>query len=229
MWDNRGRRHKPPPIPAPSRVLGAQPPRGYSVSPCSGKRWRADRWDNRRRHRSPSGVQGAQPPPGVQRVPLFWNTSQGRAGRIAGLRAISPLSSLPQAGCRGAAPSGGTEGVPLFLKTLEGGAGGIAALAKPDPPLKDGAGHNKTLVPRDAPPLQNTNYCAIVPPMKWATGPLLFLGACRITYVLGANHRESPCGRSAEGTTQGARPSEEGWDRSDCRCKAQAPWSHPTP
>ncbi len=31
------------------------------------------------------------------------------------------------------------------------------------------------------------------------------------------NHRESPCGRSAEGTTQGARPSEEGWDRSECR------------
>ena len=30
--------------------------------------------------------------------------------------------------------------------------------------------------------------------MKWAPGPLLFLGACRITYVLGANHRESPCG-----------------------------------
>ena len=55
------------------------------------------------------------------------------------------------------------------------------------------------------------------------------LGACRITYVLGANHRESPCGRGAEGTTLGARPSEEGWNRSDCRCKAQAPWSYPAP
>ena len=65
--------------------------------------------------------------------------------------------------------------------------------------------------------------------MKWAGGPLLLLGACRITYVLGANHRESPCGRGAEGTPQGARPSEEGWDRSACRCKAQALWSHPAP
>ena len=46
------------------------------------------------------------------------------------------------------------------------------------------------------------------------------LGACRITYVLRANHRESPCGRGAEGTPHGARPSEKGWDRSDCRCKA---------
>ena len=55
------------------------------------------------------------------------------------------------------------------------------------------------------------------------------LGACRIHIVLGANHRESPCGRSAEGTTQGARPSEEGWDRSQCRCTAQALWSHPAP
>ena len=41
--------------------------------------------------------------------------------------------------------------------------------------------------------------------------------------VLRTNHRESPCGRGAEGTPQGARPSEEGWDRSQCRFdKAQA-------
>ena len=66
-------------------------------------------------------------------------------------------------------------------------------------------------------------------PMKWATGPLLFLGACRIHSALEANHRESPCGRRAEGTTQGARPSEEAWDRSQCRYKAQALWSHPAP
>ncbi len=65
--------------------------------------------------------------------------------------------------------------------------------------------------------------------MKWAAGPLLFLGACRIHIALEANHRESPCGRGAEGTTQGARPSEEGWDRSQCRYKAQALWSHPAP
>ena len=65
--------------------------------------------------------------------------------------------------------------------------------------------------------------------MKQAAGPLLLLGACRIHSALGANHRESPCSRGAEGTTQGARPSEEGWDRSQCRCKAQAPWSHPAP
>ena len=59
--------------------------------------------------------------------------------------------------------------------------------------------------------------------MKWAAdSPLLFLGACRIHSALEANHRESPCGRRAEGTTQGARPSEEGWDRSQCRYKAQA-------
>ena len=46
------------------------------------------------------------------------------------------------------------------------------------------------------------------------------LGACRIHSALGADHRESPCGRGAEGTPHGARPSEKGWDRSDCRCKA---------
>ena len=65
--------------------------------------------------------------------------------------------------------------------------------------------------------------------MKWAAGPLLFLGACRIHTPLEAKHRASPCGRGVEGTTQGARPSEKGWDRSQCRYKAQAVWSHPAP
>ena len=70
------------------------------------------------------------------------------------------------------------------------------------------------------------------PPRKVGTGANAvvrhrLLGACRIHIVLGANHGESPCGRGAEGTTLGARPSEEGWDRSECRCKAQALWSHP--
>ena len=217
-------------------------------------------------------------------------------------RAISRFatipSSSPKQGAGGAAPAGGTGGVPLYLKTLEGGAGGIAAQAKPNPPLKDSAGHNKTIRPADAscpyprtrrkvrklpppspkrgaggaapaggtasppvsknvggrsgrdggagqaktirphrradagvrvsatPPLQNTNDCAIVPPMKWATSPLLFLGACRI-HEYCANHGESPCGRGAEGTPQGARPSEDGRDRSDCRCKAQALYEPP--
>ena len=76
-------------------------------------------------------------------------------------------------------------------------------------------------------PLVKSERVCYSTPMKSAPGPLLFLGACRIKYVLGANHGESPCGRGAEGTTQGARPSEEGWDRSNCRCMAQAPWSHP--
>ena len=67
----------------------------------------------------------------------------------------------------------------------------------------------------------------MVAPMKWAAGPLLFLGACRIHIALEANYRESPCGRGVEGTTQGARPSEDGWDRSECRCKAQAHFEPP--
>ena len=129
-------------------------------------------------------------------------------------------------------PPGGTGGVPLFSKTSEGGPGGTTAQAKPDPPLKEGAGQTKTIRPQrraDAgvwgschTPLAKYEQLCYSTPMKSATGPLLFLGACRITHVLGANHRVSPCGRGAEGTTRGARPSEEGWDRSECRCRAQA-------
>ena len=82
---------------------------------------------------SPSRVQGAQPPPGVQRVP-----------RNAERR---PHLSL-EGGCREPnAPPGGAGGVPLYPKRLEGGAGGTTAQAKPDPPLKEGAGQNKTIRP----------------------------------------------------------------------------------
>ena len=201
----------------------------------------------------------------------------GRLGSV-------PIPRLPSR-VQGAQPPPGVQRVPLFLKTSEGGAGGIAAQAKPDPPLKEGAGQNKPTHPQSLPPaageasapphLQNKNFCAMIspgsepparfsssepaayilhwglttenppvagalrehpkgqdPPRKVGTGATAvvrhrLLGACRIHIVLGANHGESPCGRGAEGTTLGARPSEEGWDRSECRCKAQALWSHP--
>ena len=84
--------------------------------------------------RPPSRVQGAQPPPGVQCVPR-------NAER-------KPHLSL-KGGCREPnAPPGGAGGVPLYPKTLEGGPGGTTAHAKPIPPLKEGASHNKTPVPQ---------------------------------------------------------------------------------
>ncbi len=63
------------------------------------------------------------------------------------------VTTLPsKQGAGGAAPAGGTGGVPLFWKTSEGGAGGTTAQAKPDPSLKDSAGHNKTIRPGRTPP-----------------------------------------------------------------------------
>ena len=61
------------------------------------------------------------------------------------------LTRLPKEGAGNPnIPPGGTGGVPLYPKTSEGGAGGIAAHAKPDPPLKKGASHNKTTRPTGA-------------------------------------------------------------------------------
>ena len=126
-----------------------------------------------------------------------------------------------------AQPPPGVQRVPLFLKTSEGGAGGIAAHAKPDPPLIEGARQDKAIRPHrraDAgvrgprhTPIAKYEQLCYSTLMKSATGPLLFLGACRIRLALWANHRASPCGRGAEGTTQGARPSEEDRGRSECR------------
>ena len=106
--------------------------------------------------RSPSRVQGAQPPLGLQRVP-----------RNAKRR---PHLSL-KGGCREPlVPAGGTGGVPLFPKTLEGGPGGTTALAKIDPPLKEGAGQNKTPTPK-----QGAGGCSVPAPeyrgrLGWGSG-----------------------------------------------------------
>ena len=162
----------------------------------------------------------------------------------AGCRGRSPRNAERKphlslkGGCREPlVPAGGTGGVPLYPKTLEGGQVGQRRRPKPDPSAEGGR-KPKQAHPSPIPatrrggslcptPIAKSERVCYSIPMKSATGPLLFLGACRITYVLGANHGESPCGRGAEGTTRGARPSEEGWDRSACRCMAQAPWSHP--
>ena len=114
-------------------------------------------------HPSPKQGAGAQPPPGLQRVPLSLTTSQGRAGGIAGLRAVSPLSSLPQAGCRGRSPRRRYRGSPPVSKNVGGWSGrdsgaGQAKLSaeggrrpKQDPPLQP-----------DTAPSQNKNNCAMV-------------------------------------------------------------------
>ena len=165
---------------------------------------------------------------------LHWSRGVLGASRLQCEKTATPSR------VQGAAPPPGVQRVPLFLKTLEGSAGGIAAHAKPGLPRKEGAGqaspsalegagHNKTIRPGSATPLAKSEQLCYNIPMKSATGPPLFLGACRIHLALWANHRESPCGRGAEGTTQGARPSEEGWGRSECRGKAQALWSGMTP
>ena len=65
---------------------------------------------------------------------------------------VRKLATAPSSRVQGAQPPPGLQRVPLFPKTLEGGAGGIAAQAKPDPPPKEGVGHNQTLRPGGAPP-----------------------------------------------------------------------------
>ncbi len=198
----------------------------------------------------------------------------------------TPTPPFPKQGAGGAASAGGTASPPVSKNvggrcgrdsgagqarpSAEGGRRPQQAHPSPIPATRRGG----SLCPTPLAKYERVCYSA---PMKWATGPLLFLGACRIHehwglttenppvagalreqpkgqdrprkagtganavvrhrllgacrihIVLGANHRESPCGRSAEGTTQGARPPEEGWDRSQCRCTAQALWSHPAP
>ncbi len=113
--------------------------------------------------RSPSGVQGAQPPPGVQRVPLFWKTS-------------------------------------------EGGPGGTTAQAKPDPPPKEGTGHNKTIRPGYAPPYCKIRTIVLWYPMKSANGLLLFLGACRIHEHWGLTTENPPMAEALREQPKGQDP-----------------------
>ena len=75
-----------------------------------------------------------------------------RAAWEAPRRANASSPPSPKRGAGGAAPAGGTGGVPPVPKTSEGGAGGIAAQAKPNFPLKEGAGQNKTIPSNLTPP-----------------------------------------------------------------------------
>ena len=143
-----------------------------------------------------------------------------------------------RAGCRGRSPRRGYSVSPCYQKRWRVGRWDNGARqARPSAdrglrPRQDHPPHRRA----DAgvrgpchPPIAKYELLCYGSPMKSAADPLLFLGACRIHTALEAKHRASPCGRRAEGTTQGARPSKEGWDRSQCRCKAQALWSHPAP
>ncbi len=157
--------------------------------------------------------------PGAGGSPVLAPALAGRLGSgPQRARRANNDASVPQAGCRGRSPRRGYRGSPPVSKTLEGGHGGTTASATISPLSLGTRGQARKCLP----PIAKEEQLCYSIPRKWAPGPLLFLGACRITYVLGANHRESPCGRGAEGTPQGARPSEEGWDRSECRCEASS-------
>ena len=223
-------RPKVPPTPSAPQAANVQPlpplhhpcP-GYGATLCPRPR---ARWQARKRHAPPTqardrrraGVQGRSPRRGYSESPAM--LSEG-------------LTCLPKGGCREPlVPAGGTGGVPLSWKTSEGRCGRDSG-ARQARPSGEGRRRPQQAHPSQIPAPRRGGSLCPTPialcellcyslPMKWAPGPLLFLGACRITYVLGANHRESPCGRGAEGTSLGARPSEEGWDRSECRCKASS-------
>ncbi len=125
-----------------------------------------------------------------------------------------PPPPSPKQGAGGAAPAGGTA-CPPVPKNVGGWAGGTTAHAKTKPSVPIGGRTPESEAPATPPIVKYEQVCYSTP-MKSATGPLLFLGAA--AYVrTGGFSVDSPCGRGAEGTTQGARPSEEGWDRSECR------------
>ena len=211
------------PLRPPSGVQGAQPPPGVQGAfPCFQKRWRVGRWDN--------GAGQANPP-------LKEGASHNKTTRPTGASCPSPVPSgrldaptqdrdRPPSRVQGAQPPPGVQGEsPCTHKRWRVG-GGTTAQAKPDPSLMEGARQDKTIRPHQradagvlapaTPPIAKYEQLCYSTPMKSATGPLLFLGAA--AYVrTGGFSVDSPRGRGAEGTTQGARPSEEGWDRSECR------------
>ena len=137
-----------------------------------------------------------------------------------------PCASL-KGGCREPRYSAGRcRGCPPVSKNVGGRSGRDSGARQARPSAQEGRRPRQDH-PSPSPPHRPRLHChtplakyellCYGSPMKWAAGPLLFLGACRIHTALEAKHRASPCGRGAEGTTQGARPSEKGWDRSQCR------------
>ncbi len=135
---------------------------------------------------------------------------------VLGASRLQCEKTAPPSRVQGAQPPPGVQRVPLFLKTLEGGAGGIAAHAKPDPSLIEGAGQDKTIRPHrraDAgvrgprqPPIAKSEQLCYSIPMKSATGPLLFLGACRIHEHWGLTTENPPVAGALREQPKGQDP-----------------------
>ncbi len=122
----------------------------------------------------------------------------------------------PQAGCRGRSPRRGYRGSPPVPKNVGGWAGGTTAQAKPVPSLIEGARQDKTIRPHrraDAgvrgpchTPLAIYERVCYSTPMKSATGPLLFLGACRIHEHWGLTTENPPVAGALREQPKGQDP-----------------------
>ena len=89
-------------------------------------------------------------------------------------------------------------------------------------------GHPVQARPRPCqPPLAKSELVCYNTLMKSATGPLLFLGACRIHEHWGLTMESPPVAGALREQPEGQDPPRKGWGRSQCRCMAQAPWSRP--
>ena len=178
------------------RPLHLSPRRLHLGRPSRGHHLPGASLQRRRGHQAGLRLRAGHPPSASA------NDCAAAAGRAVG--AAGPAGTRPWLAGR---PSARTPGQPSIRRNLFLRARGKVRMEA------------MSLLPS---PLAKCERLCYSVPMKSAAGPPLFLGACRITSVLGANHGESPCGRGAEGTTQGARPSEEGRGRSECGCEASS-------
>ncbi len=191
------------PTPTKIRLISVTMPRSPHTGgrvPHGGRDATATRRQTRLRERGLAGDGG-----GGDGGPSPWETLPPRPLAVLAARKPTPPPSVPapvlsgrlgsasapvpQAACRGLRPRRGYSVSPVPIN-VGGWAGGTTAQAKPDPPLKEGARQDKSIRPRRRAgpgvrglrhtPLAKYEQVCYSIPMKSATGPLLFLGACRI-------------------------------------------------
>ena len=123
-----------------------------------------------------------------------------------GEQAVPP--PFPQPGAGGAAPAGGTGGVPLYPKRWRVGRWD-SGVRQARPFAEGGRAPQQDHPSRESPrhpPIAKYERLCYSSPMKSATGPLLFLGACRIHEHWGLTTEHPPVAGALREQPKGQDP-----------------------
>ena len=135
-------------------------------------------------------------------------------------------ASDPQAGCRGRSPRRGYRGSPPVLENVGGRSGRDSGVGQARPSAEGGRRPQQDHPSRLGPyPIAKLELLCYSIPRKWAPGPLLFLGACRIHEHWGLTTENPPVAGGGGNAPHAHNHPRKAGTRANAGVR-QALWSH---